>query len=70
MYTQRSTLAAITFLPAAALALTDTGAPTWVLCLAGVGVVVVVCVLLVYVCCVVSGRCAQAEEDAGIARRS
>ena len=36
MHAQRTALAAITFLPAAALALTDTGAPTWVLCLAGV----------------------------------
>ena len=27
-------------------------------------------VLVVYACCCVSGRCAQREEDAGIARRS
>lgn len=70
MRTQHTALTAITFLPAAALALTDTGAPPWVLCWAGVVVVVGVCGLLAYGCCVVSGRCAQQEEDAGIARRS
>lgn len=69
MQTQRIAIATATSLPAAALALTDTGAPAWVLCLAGVFVVVGVCGL-VYGCCVVSGHCAQAEEDAGIARRS
>jgi len=69
MHTQR-TLAAATFLPAAAYALTDTGAPGWVYVLAGVFVVVGVCGLVCYACCAVSSRCAQWEEDHLGVRRS
>ena len=70
MQPQRTAAAAASFLLPAALALTDTGAPAWILCLAGVFAIAGVCGLVCYVCCVVSGWCAQREEDAGIARRS
>jgi len=70
MQPKTTALAATTFLLPAALARTDTGAPAWILCLAGVAFIAGVCGLVCYCCCVVSGRCAQREEDAGIARRS
>lgn len=59
MYTQRIALATITFLSAATLALTDTGAPTWMLCLAGV---FVVGTLLGLACCMLSSQISRREE--------
>ena len=59
MMAQRITIAAITFLPAAALALTDTGAPTWMLCLA---VVFVIGTLLGLACCMLSSQISRREE--------
>ena len=63
-------IAAVTFLPAAVWALTDTGAPTWILWAAGALVVLGGCGLLCWACCAVSGRCAQREEDTLGVRRS
>lgn len=66
MTTQRTALAAATFLPAAALALTDTGAPGWVYVLAGVVVVVGVCGLVGLACCMFSSMISRREEDEGV----
>ena len=61
MHTQRIDLAAATFLPAALLALTDTGAPTWILCVAGVFVVAGACGLVGLTCCMLSSMISRRE---------
>ncbi len=70
MQTQHTALAAAAFLPAALWARTDVGAPAWILCLAGAVAVAGLCGFVYYCCFVVSGRCAQAEEDTMGVRRS
>ena len=62
MHTQRIALAAATFLPAALLALTDTGAAPWALCLAGAFVVAGACGFVGLTCCMLSSMISRREE--------
>ena len=54
----------------ALVALTDAGAPAWILCLAAVVASAAGSIFLCWTCCVVSGRIAQWREDHLGERRS